>query len=43
MGLTGAAAIVGAADYKNERKYTGTRKFFLEQWAELTHLSLIHI
>lgn len=40
MGLTGTAAIVGAADYKNERKYSGTRKFFLEQWAELTHDAL---
>ena len=40
MGLQGRAAVVGIADYKNERKYTGPRKFYLEQWAELTHLAL---
>ena len=42
VGLQGKAALVGVADYKNVRKYTGKRKFYLEQWAELT-LSLIHI
>ena len=40
MGLNGTAAVVGVADYPNERKYAGPRKFFLEQWAELTHLAL---
>ena len=40
MGLRGDAAIVGVADYKNVRRYTEPRKFFLEQYAELTHLAL---
>lgn len=40
MGLKGNAAIVGVADYKNERKYTGPRAFFLEQYADLTRLAL---
>ena len=40
MGLKGRAAVTGVADYKNVRKYTGERKFFLEQWAELTQLAL---
>jgi acetyl-CoA C-acetyltransferase len=40
MGLKGEAVIVGVADYPNERRYTGKRKFYLEQWAELTHLAL---
>jgi acetyl-CoA C-acetyltransferase len=40
MGLQGRAAVTGVADYKNVRKYTGKRKFFLEQWAELTQLAL---
>ena len=40
MGLNGTAAVVGVADYPNERKYAGPRKFFLEQWAELTHMAL---
>ena len=40
MGLKGEAAIVGVADYKNERKYTGPRAFFLEQFADLTRLAL---
>ena len=28
------------ADYKNERKYTGPRHFFTEQFADLTHRAL---
>ena len=40
VGLKGRAAVTGVADYKNVRKYTGKRKFFLEQWAELTQLAL---
>ena len=40
MGLKGRAAVTGIAEYKNVRKYTGKRKFFLEQWAELTQLAL---
>ena len=40
MGLQGKAALVGVADYKNVRKYTGKRKFYLEQWAELTQMAL---
>ncbi len=39
MGLQGTAAIVGFAEYQHERKYTGERKFFLDQWAELTALA----
>jgi hypothetical protein len=30
MGLRGEAAIVGVADYKNERKYSGHRAFMTE-------------
>jgi hypothetical protein len=41
MGLKGRAAVTGVADYKNVRKYTGKRKFYLEQWAELTQWSLL--
>ncbi|MDA0788010.1 MAG: thiolase family protein [Proteobacteria bacterium] len=40
MGLQGRAAITGVADFKNERKYTGKRKFYTEQWAELTQLAI---
>ena len=40
MGLRGEAAIVGVADYPNERKYTGKRQFFTEQYADLTRLAL---
>ena len=40
MGLQGHAAVVGVADFKNERKYTGQRKFHLEQWAELTRMAI---
>ena len=40
MGLQGHAAVVGVADYKNVRKYTGQRKFYIEQWAELTHMAI---
>ncbi len=40
MGLKGEAAIVGVADYANERKYTGPRAFFTEQFADLTRLAL---
>ena len=40
MGLDGTAAIVGYAEFPHERKYTGPRQFTLEQWAELTRLSL---
>ncbi len=40
MGLNGNAAIVGVADYQNERKYQGPRAFFLEQFADLTRLAL---
>jgi len=39
MGLQGRAAIVGFAEYKHERKYTGERKFMLHQWAELTAMA----
>ena len=42
MGLRGEAAIVGVADYANERKYTGPRQFFLEQFADLTGMALAH-
>ncbi len=40
MGLRGEAAIVGVADLKPERKYTGPPQFMLEQWAELARLAL---
>ena len=40
MGLEGTAAIVGYAQFPHERKYTGPKQFTLEQWAELTRLSL---
>ena len=40
MGLKGDAAIVGVADYKNERKYTGPKKFYTEQYAQLTAMAL---
>jgi acetyl-CoA acetyltransferase len=40
MGLRGDAAIVGFAEYKHERNYTGPRRFTLEQWADLTAVAL---
>jgi acetyl-CoA acetyltransferase len=40
MGFRGDAAIVGVADYKTERTYTGPRQFSLEQWADLSALAL---
>ena len=36
MGLRGAAAIVGVADYRPERVHDGPRRFSLEQWADLS-------
>lgn len=35
MGLRGDAAIVGFAERRSERKYTGTPRTSLEQWADL--------
>lgn len=40
MGLRGDAAIVGFAEYEHIRKYTGEKKFTVEQWADLTKLAL---
>ncbi|MBJ21227.1 MAG: thiolase family protein [bacterium] len=40
MGLDGNAAVVGVADWKPERKFTGTPQFNLEQWAELARETL---
>jgi acetyl-CoA acetyltransferase len=40
MGLTGQAAIVGVVDWKPERKFSGERRFMLEQWAELARAAL---
>jgi acetyl-CoA C-acetyltransferase len=40
MGLRGDAAVVGYAEYRHERKYTGPRKFTLEQWADLAAMAL---
>ncbi len=40
MGLRGEAAIVGVAQYENERRYAGEKNFFTEQFAELTRLAL---
>ncbi|MEM7016880.1 MAG: thiolase family protein [Pseudomonadota bacterium] len=39
-GLKGEAAIVGFAEFKHERKYTGQKQFTIEQWAELTKMAL---
>jgi acetyl-CoA acetyltransferase len=40
MGLRGDAAIVGIAEYRPERKFTGTPTFSLEQWADLAAQAL---
>lgn len=40
MGLRGDAAVVGYAEYKHERKYSGPRKFTIEQWADLAQMAL---
>lgn len=40
MSFTGRAAIVGVADYKTERTFTGPRQFSLDQWADLSALAL---
>jgi acetyl-CoA acetyltransferase len=40
MGLGGGAAIVGVADYRPERVYTGPPRFSLEQWADLSAAAL---
>lgn len=40
MGLKGEAAVVGFAEYKHERKYSGERLFTIEQWADLTRSAL---
>ena len=40
MGLRGDAAVVGFAEYEHIRKYTGEKKFTVEQWADLTKLAL---
>jgi acetyl-CoA acetyltransferase len=40
MGLRGGAAIVGVADHRPERVYSGPRRFSLEQWADLTAAAL---
>lgn len=40
MGLRGEAAIVGIAEYKSERNYTGAPMFSLEQWADLAAQAL---
>ena len=40
MGLRGDAAIVGIAEYKPERKFTGTPSMSLEQWADLAASAL---
>ena len=40
MGLRGHAAIVGFAEFKHERKYSGPRLFTVEQWSELTAMAL---
>lgn len=40
MGLRGEAAIVGVADWKPERKFSGRPAPMLEQWAELARLAL---
>ena len=40
MGLQGNAAVVGLAEFKHERKYSGPRMFTTEQWAELAKRAL---
>jgi acetyl-CoA C-acetyltransferase len=40
MGLRGDAAIVGVAQYENERRFSGEKRFFTEQYAELTRLAI---
>ena len=40
MGLRGDAAIVGFAEHRHVRNYTGPRRFTLEQWADLAKMSL---
>lgn len=40
MGLRGEAAIVGIADWKPEREFSGRPAPMLEQWAELARLAL---
>lgn len=40
MGLRGDAAIVGFAEYRSERHFTGTPRLDLEQWADLAALAL---
>lgn len=41
MSLRGDAAILGVADWKPERKFSGRRQTMLEQWAELARLALL--
>ena len=41
MGLRGDAAIVGIAELKPERHYSGPKKFTLEQWADLSKMALM--
>jgi acetyl-CoA C-acetyltransferase len=40
MGLRGEAAIVGFAEHRSERHFTGTPRFSLEQWADFAALAL---
>jgi acetyl-CoA acetyltransferase len=40
MGLRGDAAIVGFAEHRSERHFTGTPRFALEQWADVAALAL---
>ena len=40
-GLRGDAAIVGTASFPHVRKYTGPRKFSIEQWADLSRHALL--
>jgi acetyl-CoA acetyltransferase len=40
MGLRGDAAVVGFAEHRSERRFTGTPSLAVEQWAELAALAL---
>ncbi len=40
MGLRGSAAVVGFAEFKHERQYTGRKMFTTEQWSELARQAL---
>ncbi len=40
MGIRGDAAVVGFAEWRSERHFTGTPRFTIEQWADLAAAAL---